>query len=153
MAVQTLEVKLRESLSPVVAGLGCELVDVEWIAGGDAGLLRLYIDHPDGVGIEHCERVSREVSALLDVEDPVPGEYRLEVSSPGLDRPLVTAEHFRRFLGGLVKVRLRAPLSGRSNFKGRLQDCDGQTVTVEVDGEAYVLPLADVERARLVPEF
>lgn len=147
---------LRDSLigllEPELQAIGYELVELEYKGRGKAGLVRLYIDKPDGVGLDDCERVSRRVSALLDVEDPVPGQYDLEVSSPGLDRPLRTPEHYRRYVGEKVKVQTVRPLDGRRRFKGPLVAFDGARLTVEVDGEERVIPLEAVERASLAPD-
>jgi ribosome maturation factor RimP len=133
--------------------MGCELVDVEFAGSGPRMTLRVYIDKPGGVTVDDCADVSRQLSAILDVEDPLPGSYLLEVSSPGLDRPLVTADDFRRYVGETVKVQLRQPIDGRKRFKGRLLEANDERVSVEVDGERFDLVLADVERARLVPRF
>ncbi len=144
--------ELREMLEPSIERLGYELSDLEVKLGGRSGVLRLFIDHPDGIGLDDCEKVSRAVSALLDVEDPLPGQYNLEVSSPGLDRKLTKVEHFQRFTGETVKVRTRFPIAGRRRFRGTLVASDDEQIVVEVDGEAHSLPLAKIETARLVPE-
>jgi ribosome maturation factor RimP len=115
--------------------------------------LRVYIDSPRGVNVDDCARVSRQLSALLDVEDPLPGQYTLEVSSPGLDRPLVKPEDFRRFVGETVKVKMQQPVLGRRNFSGRLVEVAADHVVVEVDKEIFNLAFDDMERARLVPRF
>ena len=140
-------------LEPEVVALGYELVDLEFRPSGKEGLLRLYIDGPDGVNLDDCERVSHQVSALLDVEDPIPGHYSLEVSSPGLDRVLRTAEHFRRFAGNRVKLQLAEGVEGRRRFTGTLLGLEQDEVLLEVDGENLRLPLSGVEKARLVPQF
>jgi ribosome maturation factor RimP len=145
--------KLLELLGPEVESLGYELVELESPAPGGGGVLRLYIDHEDGVGLEDCERVSHRVSGLLDVEDPIHGQYVLEVSSPGLDRPLRTEEHFRCQVGRLVKVVLAPGRPGRRRFKGRLMGTSDELIELEVDGERVSLPLSEIESARLVPEF
>jgi ribosome maturation factor RimP len=139
-------------LEPPVQALGYELVDLEARIGGN-GLLRVYIDRADGVGLDDCERVSRQLSAFLDVEEPLPGSYALEVSSPGLDRPLRTAEHFERFAGHEAKIRLDVPLEGRRNFKGKLCGVEEAEIVIAVDGQTWRLPLADVASAHLVPEY
>jgi ribosome maturation factor RimP len=133
--------------------MGYELVDLEARIGGRKGLLRLYIDKPDGVGLDDCEKVSNQVSGVLDVEDPIPGEYVLEVSSPGLNRPLRRPEHFERFIGSEAKISLKAPLEGRRRFRGSLEGVEDGFVAVRVDGELYRLRIADIEKARLVPEL
>ncbi|HUG99697.1 MAG TPA: ribosome maturation factor RimP [Gammaproteobacteria bacterium] len=149
----TLKETLLELLSPEVEALGYELVELEPPAPGGAGTLRIYIDGEDGIGLDDCERVSHRVSGLLDVEDPIPGHYVLEVSSPGLDRPLRTEEHFRRQAGRVVKVVLAAGRPGRRRYKGRILGIADGVLEIEVDGEGVSLPLSDVESARLVPEF
>jgi len=138
-------------LAPNIERLGYELVDVELRLGGNNGLLRLFIDKPDGIGLDDCEAVSRQVSTVLDVEDPIPGHYVLEVSSPGLDRRLTKPEHYKRFLGEDVRIRLRFPVEGRRNYRGALRAASEKTVEVEVDGMLHQLPLANIESARLVP--
>jgi len=143
---------LAATLEPTVERLGYELIDVEVRAAGRDGLVRLYIDHVDGIGLDDCEKVSRAVSALLDVEDPVPGNYNLEVSSPGLDRKLTKSKHFQSFIGHVVKVKLRMPLDGRRRFRGELKSQDEENIVVEVDGQSYSLPLTMIDTARLVPD-
>ena len=144
--------ELAELLGPTVERLGYELADLEVRLGGKSGLIRLFVDKPEGIGLEDCEKVSRAVSALLDVEDPVPGNYNLEVSSPGLDRKLKKVEHFQRFIGQIVKVKLRFPLEGRRRFRGKLLSADDENIVVEVDGESYSLALTTIDTARLVPD-
>ncbi len=143
--------ELANLLEPTVERLGYELVDLEVRLGGKGGLVRLYIDKPDGIDLDDCEKVSLAVSALLDVEDPVPGNYNLEVSSPGLDRKLTKVEHFQRFEGETVKVQLRFPMEGRRRFRGTLLSSDDENIVVEVDGESFSLPLKTIDTARLVP--
>ena len=143
--------ELAKLIEPTVEGLGYELSDLEVKLGGRDGLVRLFIDQPDGIGLEDCEAVSRQVSALLDVEDPIPGNYSLEVSSPGLDRRLTKPEHFQRFTGEDVKVKLRFPLDGRRNYRGQLTAASEENIEVEVDGTSHQLPIATIESARLVP--
>lgn len=144
---------LRKLLEPGVSAAGFELVDVEMVGSQHNPTLRVYIDGPQGVNVDDCARVSRQLSALLDVEDPLPGQYTLEVSSPGLDRPLVKPEDFRRFIGETIKVRMQQPVLGRRNFSGRLVDVAADHVVVEVDKEMFNLTFNDMERARLVPRF
>jgi ribosome maturation factor RimP len=144
---------LRSLLEPGVKALGFELVDVELEGGGARTTLRVFIDGPQGITVDDCARVSRQLSAILDVEDPIAGRYTLEVSSPGLDRPLVTPEDFRRFAGETVKVKTRAPLDGRRNFKGRLAEVEGEGVVIESDGQRFAIAFEAIERARLVPQF
>jgi len=143
--------ELAKLLEPTVEGLGYELADLEVRLGGKGGLIRVFIDQPEGIGLDDCETVSRAVSALLDVEDPVPGNYDLEVSSPGLDRKLTKPEHFQRFAGETVKVQTRFPIEGRRRFRGTLVSSDDENIVVEVDGESYSLSLKTIDTARLVP--
>ena len=143
--------ELTKLLEPAIEQLGFELSDLEVNLGGRDGLIRLFIDKADGVGLEDCESVSRQVSALLDVEDPLPGHYVLEVSSPGLDRRLTKLEHFQRFMGKEVQVILRFPIAGRKNFRGALRAADKENIDVEVDGESHRLPIATIQSARLIP--
>ena len=145
--------ELIKLLEPTIERLGYELTDLELKLGGRDGLVRIFIDKDDGIVIEDCEAVSRQVSAILDVEDPLPGHYTLEVSSPGLDRALTKPAHFRRFMGENVRVKLRFPMDGRRNFRGALKSANDEQIEVEVDGESHSLPLATIESARLVPSL
>jgi ribosome maturation factor RimP len=141
---------LIELLEPAVGAMGYELADIDAHLGR-RGLLRLFIDREGGVTVDDCQRVSEQVSALLDVEDPLPGSYVLEVSSPGFDRRLRKREHFERFSGERARVELRDPLEGRRNFVGTLLGVDGDSVSLEVDGRKWHLPLNDIAMARLAP--
>ncbi|MGA7799547.1 MAG: ribosome maturation factor RimP [Gammaproteobacteria bacterium] len=141
---------LMALIEPAVTALGCELVGVEYVSG--SSLLRVYIDRPEGVTLDDCEAVSYQISGLLDVEDPVPGHYSLEVSSPGLDRPLFKAGDFERFAGQQVRIRLGVPIDGRRNFKGLLRGLRQDDVVIEEDGQEVRLPLERIEQARLVPD-
>lgn len=145
--------EVKRILEPAIERLGYELIGLEMKVGGRDGFLRLFIDGPDGIGLDDCETVSRQVSTLLDVEDPIPGHYNLEVSSPGLDRPLTKREHFERFAGEDVKVKLRVPLDGRRNFRGALRAVVEDSIDVEVDGQSHRLPIANIAMARLVPNL
>ena len=146
-----MKLELQNLIEPTVVNLGYELSDLELKFGGRDGLVRVFIDKPDGVDLADCEIVSRQLSAVLDVEDPLPGHYTLEVSSPGLDRKLTKPEHFQRFLGETVRVKLRFPLDGRRNFRGTLNAADDEKIEIEVDGETYRLEIMAIESARLVP--
>jgi ribosome maturation factor RimP len=144
-------------LEPEVAALGCELVELEFHPHRGGGLLRLYIDRTggaaNGVTVEDCEAVSRRVSATLDLADPIPGEYTLEVSSPGFDRPLRTRAHFERFTGDRVRIESLVPREGRRRWTGKLVAVGESGVTLEVDGQPVVMELNEIRTARLVPEF
>ena len=143
--------ELKALLEPAIEGLGYELTDLEVKLGGRNGVIRVFIDRAEGIGLEDCETVSRQISAVLEVEDPIQEHYSLEVSSPGLDRRLTKPEHYRRFAGEDVRIRLRAPLNGRRNFRGAIRAADEENIEVEVDGESHRLPIATIETARLVP--
>ena len=143
--------ELTKLLEPTIERLGYELADLEVRLGGKHGVVRVFIDRPEGITLDDCEKVSLAVSALLDVEDPLPGHYDLEVSSPGLDRKLTKIEHFQRFTGETVKVQMRFPVEGRRRFRGTLVSSDEQNIVVEVDGESHTLPVATIDIARLVP--
>jgi len=147
---------LRDTLvtlvRPLVEELGFELWELEYSPGRGNGLLRLYIDAPAGIAIDDCERVSRAVSALLDVQDPVPGQYTLEVSSPGLERPLRTPEHFAPYIGEKVFVELAQAVEGRRRFEGVLASAGARTIEVEVDGRRHVLPIDGIRKAHLAPD-
>ena len=143
--------KLHRPIEAAVQGLGYELVGIEYHPQGRRSLLRVYIDTPDGVNVDDCERASRQISSALDVDDPIPGQYMLEVSSPGLDRPLFTAEHFQRFSGNRVKLRVSPPLDGRRNFSGVLVGMRDDAVVIVQDDEEVEVPLQHIEQARLVP--
>jgi ribosome maturation factor RimP len=146
---------LRERLfaliEPLLARLGYELIELEYVPARGRGALRLFIDRPGGIGLDDCERVSREVSALLDVEDPIPGAYTLEVSSPGDDRVLRTRAHFDRFVGSRVHVELLAPRAGRRRYTGTLRSVADDGVVLEVDRDSVNVPFREIGRARLAP--
>ncbi len=148
-----LEPKLTQMLEPVVEGLGYELVLLEYLPQRGGALLRLFIDTLGGITLEDCERVSREVSGVLDVEDPIPTGYRLEVSSPGMDRPLVKPEHFERFVGADVAIRLAVPRAGRRRFSGRLAGYANGSVSLVTREGNFDFGLDEIERAQLVPHF
>ncbi len=146
--------QLVELLSPVVESLGCELWGLEYFAQGKKSMLRVYIDKkPDGVLIEDCERVSRQVSSVLDVEDPITGEYTLEVSSPGMDRPLFKLEQYQAYVGEKLSVKLRIGFEGRKKFRGLLKGIENEEIILEVDKEEYLLPFELIDKASVVPRY
>ncbi|HUA24165.1 MAG TPA: ribosome maturation factor RimP [Steroidobacteraceae bacterium] len=148
----TLRERLIALIEPLVGRLGYELVELEHTAGRGSAVVRLFIDSPAGVGLADCERVSREVSALLDVEDPIPTAYSLEVSSPGFDRVLRTPAHFARFVGSRVAVELTVPREGRRRYTGTLLSGDEAGIAVEVDGERVAMSYSEIGKARLTGE-
>jgi ribosome maturation factor RimP len=144
--------RLKRLVEPVVEALGYELVLLEYMSGN--ALLRIYLDSPGGITLEDCERVSREVSGMLEVEDPIQGAYRLEVSSPGLDRPLVKPAHFERFVGQDVRISLSAPRLGRRRYSGRLLSyADGKITVNTTDQGEQSFALSEIEHANLLPHF
>ncbi|MCH0749210.1 ribosome maturation factor RimP [Pseudomonas aeruginosa] len=145
--------QLQALLAPVVEALGYECWGVEFISQGRHSVLRVYIDRPEGILIDDCEAVSRQVSGILDVDDPISGEYTLEVSSPGMDRPLFTLEQFAKHAGEQVKIRLRSPYEGRRNYQGILRGVEEQDVVVLVDDHEYLLPIDSIDKANIIPRF
>ncbi|WP_146909228.1 ribosome maturation factor RimP [Arenimonas daejeonensis] len=146
--------EISELLAPTVAALGLELLGVEFAPTGNSAMLRLYIDAPGRlVGIEDCEAVSREVSAQLDVADPIASEYTLEVSSPGIDRPLFTAEQFGRFIGEQAKLTLRLAQDGRRRFIARITGVEGDEVLLAHEAGDMRVAHDNIEKARLVPDL
>ena len=145
--------QLQIMLAPTVIALGYDFWGLEYFTHGSQAVLRVFIDSPNGIGVEDCASVSRQISAVLDVEDPITGEYTLEVSSPGMDRPLFTLEQFRLYVGEQVRVRLRMPFEGRRNFNGRLVNVEDEDVIVAVDEHEYLLPIEMIDKAHLVPSF
>ena len=149
---------LRERLialiEPLLVRMGYELVELEHAAGRASAVVRIFIDRPDGpqgVGIDDCERVSHEVSALLDVEDPIPTAYTLEVSSPGADRVLRKRTHFDRFVGSRVFVELKEPRDGRKRYTGMLRVVQDEGIELEVDRRKVSVPFDEIGKARLAP--
>jgi ribosome maturation factor RimP len=145
--------KLIGLLEPAIEAMGFELADLELNVGHGHGSLRLFIDTEEGVSLEDCEAVSRQVSGLLDLEDLIPVAYRLEVSSPGLDRKLSKPEHFDRFAGLMIKTRLKTRIDGRLRITGRLLSRKGEKLLVQSGDEVCSIALSEIEVARLVPEW
>jgi ribosome maturation factor RimP len=155
--VKTLSAKLKqleELLRPVVEGLGYEYWGIEYRAQGHHSLLRLFIDDAEnGIGIEDCESVSRQASGVMDVEDPIQTEYTLEVSSPGMDRPLFRLSQYEAFVGHQVQLKLRMAFEGRRKFQGLIKSVEGDDVVLLVDDHEYLLPFDSIEKANIVPVF
>ena len=147
------ETRLYELIEPTVNSLGFELVGVLWRQGQSRSLVRIYIDHDEGVTVDDCARVSHRVNGLLDVEDPMPGEYDLEVSSPGVDRPLFVERDFVRFAGADLKLTLRSPFAGRRQFAGTLGGYRDGVVLVDEHGMEHRFAISEIESAKLVPHW
>ncbi len=153
MANGKLAAMVEELIAPGLSELGIELVDVTYSKEGGRQFLRIFIDQPGGIGLEDCRRVSEYVDPLLDEHDPIPHAYTLEVSSPGIERPLKKPADFERFTGRQISLNTFAAVAGKRKFKGLLKSAGNQTVTLEVDGESFVIPMEQVASARLVAEF
>jgi ribosome maturation factor RimP len=143
------EDKLRDLLSPSVEALGFELWGLEHLSQGRHSLLRVYIDAEAGVTVDDCARVSEQVGAVLDVEDPIGGDYVLEVSSPGVDRRLFRLEQYAAYAGEELELRLRRPFEGRRKYRGVLRGVEGEDIVLLVDDHEYLLPFGEVEKAQL----
>ncbi len=148
-----LERKLTDMLTPPVEALGFELVGVEFVRAGKHSILRVFIDHENGIDVDDCADVSHQISAVMDVEDPITTEYNLEVSSPGMDRPLFKSEHYALVVGEIITVKLSIPQDGRRNFKGLLLKCENDTILIKVDNDEFSLAIANIEKGNLVPNF
>jgi len=145
--------ELIDLIQPIVEGLGFVFWGIEYIGQGKFSTLRIFIDSPNGIDVENCAEVSRQVSAVMDVEDPITSEYTLEVSSPGVDRLLFTLEQFIAYTGEKVQIKLRAPFDGRRNFKGQLKGVEEGDIVVQVDQEEFLLPLDLIDKAQIIPTF
>ncbi|MDT0594087.1 ribosome maturation factor RimP [Glaciecola petra] len=148
-----LEKKLNAMLDAPVSAAGYELLGVEFVRAGKHSTLRVYIDSENGIEVDDCAEVSHQVSAVLDVEDPISTEYNLEVSSPGMDRPLFKPSHYASVINEIIDLRLSMPLEGRRNYKGTLLACNEDSFTIEVDKERFELAYDNVQKANLVPNF
>jgi len=144
---------LSDRISSLVTALGYEFVGCELSRDMSGLLLRIYIDKPTGINVDDCTSVSRQVSAMLDVDDPISSRYSLEVSSPGIHRPLFTLAHYEKFIGSRLKVRLLSPLDGRMNFVGQLKCVEGENIHILVDAVEFILPFASIAKANISAEI
>lgn len=147
------QARLNELITPAITALGYEFVGLELIQHGRGSTLRVYIDHPNRVTVDDCAKASHQIGAVLDVEDPIQGEYRLEVSSPGIDRPLFVPAHYSAVVGQTIKLKLAVPQKGRRNFKGVLVSTNDEAIVLDVDGETVTLPHSQIERGNVVPDY
>ncbi|HIG79271.1 MAG TPA: ribosome maturation factor RimP [Cycloclasticus sp.] len=146
--------KILELIEPAVTGLGYEFVGAEFTGQGKLSVLLVYIDSDKGILVTDCSKVSHQISGIMDVEDPISGQYRLEVSSPGMERPLFKLEHFERFKGSMVKLELsQTTLEGQRRFTGDILEVKGNTVHLHVDDEEVEIPFALIKKARLAVKF
>lgn len=144
---------LQELLTPTVEGMGFVLWGIEYLPQGKHSLLRIYIDHEKGITVENCEAVSRQISAILDVEDIISAHYVLEVSSPGMDRMLFSPTQYRHYCGDNVAVRLNVPVNGQRKFKGKLLSVTEAGIDLEVNGQGVSIPFASIDKANVIPNF
>ena len=147
-------VKIATLIEPSLDALGYELVGVEYVAQGKHSILRVYIDAPEGVDVNDCQKASQQISGVLDVEEPISGQYTLEVSSPGLERPLFSAAHFERFAGERAEIRMHSPIDGQRKFTGQLAGVEDNKLLLNLENEESIsLSLADIDKAKLKPEW
>lgn len=144
---------LEQMVAPVATALGCELWGLEYLTQGRYTTVRIFIDGPNGVSLDDCERVSRQVSAVFDVEDPIDGEYTLEVSSPGVDRPLYSEAQYVRYVGETISVRLRIARDGRRRFKGVITKVENGDVFLQVDNKEVQLSIDTIDKANVEPRY
>ncbi|ODC04861.1 ribosome maturation factor RimP [Terasakiispira papahanaumokuakeensis] len=144
---------LQQLIQPVVESLGFELWGIEFFSQGRHTQLRIYIDREAGVHVDDCAKVSHQVSAIMDVEDPISGEYTLEVSSPGMDRPLFSLAHYERLAGERIQLKLRVPFEGRRKYTGLLKGVEADEVILQVEDEEYCFPFDSIDQARVIPNF
>ncbi|GAA0785223.1 MULTISPECIES: ribosome maturation factor RimP [Pseudomonadati] len=149
----TLESRLVEMLAVPVEALGFQLWGIEYVQAGKHSIVRVFIDHENGINIEDCAEVSRQVSAVLDVEDPISTEFTLEVSSPGVDRPLFNAQQYAAYIGEDAKVQLTMPVAGSRNLKGAITKIEGQMLTIKVDGKDLVVALDNIRKGNIIAKF
>lgn len=145
---------LTELLKPAAEALGYEFLGIEFVGQGIHSVLRIYIDHEEnGIGVEDCTKVSHQASGILEVEDPINSQYTLEVSSPGLDRPLFTLPHFEKVVGQVINIRCHLGVDGRRKFKGELNKVDAHHLVITVDNQSYEVDFSDIDKANLVAVF
>ena len=142
-----------ELIEPIVEGLGYEFVGIEYNPHSKHGMLRIYIDNENGILVDDCSKVSHQVSGVLDVEDPIQGNYQLEVSSPGEDRPIFKLSQFERFIGSTVRVNLFKPIAKRRKITGLIQQVAGDVVQLQEGEELFEVPFDAMSKARLVPKY
>lgn len=145
--------QLTELLAPAAEALGYEFLGIEYIGQGAHSILRIYIDHENGINVDDCSKVSHQASGILEVEDPISTQYTLEVSSPGMDRPLFKLPHFEKVVGQEISIRCHVGIDGRRKFKGELNKVDAQHLEITVDNQLYQVDFQDVDKANLVAVF
>lgn len=141
--------EVEQIIKPIVEDMGYVIWGCEYLSQGKHSLLRIYIDHDDGIGIEDCQRVSREISSVLDVEDPIPGQYSLEVSSPGIPRPLFHPWQYQLFVGQIIKIKVFKPIDGKRTFSGTIVSVDEDKLTLKVDDDELEIFISNIVKAYL----
>lgn len=152
VCLASIEQQLTDIIQEPVNALGFELVGIEYIRGRYA-ILRVYIDSENGISVDDCADVSRQISAVLDVEDPIKDAYNLEVSSPGMERPLFTLEHYQRFVGEEITVSLRIPVANRRRWQGKIKSIDNEMIILTVDDNDETFAFSNIQKANIVPNF
>jgi ribosome maturation factor RimP len=152
MAMRDIEITLKDRLLSLITSMGYEFVGCELQKQGRRSLLRIYIDKDVGINLDDCTSVSRQVSAMFDVDDPIQGMYTLEVSSPGLDRPLFEKAHYLKYVDSRIKVRIYTPIEDRRNFVGLLLRVDEESITLLVDDEEMLIPFSNIEKAKVIAD-
>jgi ribosome maturation factor RimP len=147
------EQQIEQLLQPTVEAMGFDLWGVEYMSQGRHSVLRVYIDAEQGINVDDCAAVSHQAGSVLDVEEPISGEYTLEVSSPGMDRLLFKLEQYPQYANEVIELRLRSPFEGRRKFKGILKGIEGEDIVVQVDDHEYLLPHSAVDKARIEPRI
>jgi len=145
--------QLQALLAPVIESMGCELWGLEYLTQGRFSTVRIFIDAAEGVSLDHCEKVSRQISSVMDVEDPIDGEYTLEVSSPGLDRALFTLAQYQQYIGETITGRLRSPIEGRRRFKAEIRAIEADVIVLWLDNKEMKVPFNAIDKANLVPRY
>ena len=145
--------QIEQLIAPVVGDMGFEFWGLEYQTQSGSTLLRIFIEAEDGISVDHCAEVSRQLSLMLDVEDPIQGVYRLEVSSPGMARPFFTLDQYRRHIGFMVKVKLRFGFDGRKQFKGLLTGIENDELLIQEGEDEYCLPFEAIEKGSMIPQF
>lgn len=148
-----LESKLTDMLTAPVEALGYKLWGIDYVQAGKHSTVRVYIDSDNGISIDDCAEASRQISAVMDVEDPIVNEYTLEVSSPGVDRPLFTVEQYGMYIGEEVKVLLNMPVNGSRKLKGAVTKVEGQMLSLQVDGKDTLVALDNIRKGNLIAKF
>ncbi|MEP1469685.1 MAG: ribosome maturation factor RimP [Halieaceae bacterium] len=147
------EQQIEQLLQPTVEAMGFDLWGIEYVSQGRHSLLRIFIDAEQGITVDDCAAVSHQAGSVLDVEEPINGEYTLEVSSPGMDRLLFKLEQYPQYANEVIELRLRSPFEGRRKFKGILKGIEGEDIVVQVDDHEYLLPHSAVDKARIEPRI